>query len=344
MTYDDDDGVLVTGTGFALSGVDRAADLWTCPSARFKEPFEPADRLGGRRLRYKDRATRLGLAAVHQVLRDARLQADGGGLTVPGESTGVVVSSNLGNVDAVCAAAETIASDTAAAVSPMELPNTASNVIASWIAIRFGLRGASLTLCNGPTSGLDALFWAWALVRAGRVERAVVVGVEPTGTAARLLAAAHDRRPDDGARLLDGAVALVAESARAARRRGIPATAALSGFARRADLHEAVARARGPDGPPVGVWLVPEGGSVPTPEGLHGVHTRDLSTDVGHCSGALGVLQCAAATAYLSRGGPGCVLATAGGHDDDDAAAAVVLTAPAPSDDFVPGPSALEGR
>ncbi|MGW2060640.1 hypothetical protein ACWCO9_08100, partial [Streptomyces sp. NPDC001937] len=52
----------------------------------------------------------------------------------------------------------------------------------------------------------------------------------------------------------------------------------------------------------------------------------DLTARLGHCSGALGVVQAAAGVAHLAAGGPGPVLATSGGGETDDAAAALVLT------------------
>ncbi|RBL81446.1 hypothetical protein DDE05_44500, partial [Streptomyces cavourensis] len=101
--------------------------------------------------------------------------------TGSGDTTAVVVSTNVGILENVCSFADTIARDTVLGLSPLGLPQTSSNVIAGSVALAHGLRGPNVTLCNGPTSGLDALYWARALIVTGRADTAVVIGVEPTG-------------------------------------------------------------------------------------------------------------------------------------------------------------------
>jgi 3-oxoacyl-[acyl-carrier-protein] synthase II len=304
---------VLTGLGLAVAGLHDAGDL--LGARPDTGGFDPVTALTGRDLRHKDRASRLALRAVEPALLDAGLL--GPAYTGPPDATAVVVSSNLGNLDTVCEFADIVARDTVTGLSPLGLPHTSSNVIAGWVAIRYGLRGPNVTVCNGPTGGLDALYWARNLVAAGRAEIAVVVGVEPdTAVVARLLGEA-------GARTwLDGAAAVVVESAGHARQRGVRPRAVLAGYARAGDLGAAVTAARGPDPAPVGLWLTGDPG-MPA-----GGATMDLTTRLGRCEGALGVLQCAAGVAYLDGGGAGGVLATAGGADGDDAAAALLVTGP----------------
>ncbi|WP_281048125.1 beta-ketoacyl synthase N-terminal-like domain-containing protein, partial [Streptomyces himastatinicus] len=136
--------VVVTGVGLALPGADTPDALLRGAHApgRAPGPFDTGARIGRRGHRYKDRATQLALCAALDALRDAALvpadSADGGELTVPGDTVGVVASSNLGNLDTACLTAAAIAEDSARSLSPMSLPNASSNVIASWIAIRHG--------------------------------------------------------------------------------------------------------------------------------------------------------------------------------------------------------------
>lgn len=307
---------MVTGLGTAVPGVDDA-DRLLAPDPPEPGAADPAARLTGRGLRYRDRATRLAMCAGGAALADAGL-LDGGALTVPGTRVGVVTSTNYGNVDTVCEAVTTIAKETYAGTSPMALPATASNVVASWVAITHGLRGANLTLCNGETSGLDALHWARHLLAARRVDQVLVIGVEPVNPPVRHVAAG-DR---GGAhRLLDGAAALVVEPAERAGRRGL---AEIGTYARKGTCEEAAGAVRG-DGP-VGLWCTP---GRPVPDlGLGGAGTCDLTATLGECSGALGVLQAVAGTAWLRAGhGTGDVLATAGAGRDAgaDASAALIL-------------------
>lgn len=320
---------VVTGEGIMVPGVEDLRGLFRHQTVQAgSETFDPAQLLGSRGLRYKDRATKLALCAAKTALQDAGLLQDPG-LSVSGETIGVVVSSNLGNLDTVCGVVETIARETVAGTSPMDLPNASSNVIASSVAIWFGLRGVNLMLCNGATSGLDAMHWAVVLTATARVNCVLVVGVETINPVVARLVNAAEGDPAGSVRPLDGAVALVVESADSARRRGARPVAAVGRYARRASLAESVTQARAPDSLKIGVWFAPERHAVeePPPPGLEAVPTHDLSRNLGRCSGALGVLQCAAGIAWLASGGDGAVLATAGGSRDDATAAMILMSA-----------------
>lgn len=320
----DADAVLVTGIGTALPGITDAAGLLAPDLPAGAAPVDPGAVIGRRGLRYKDRASQLALCAAQEGLRDAGLLGDGAP-ALPGGATAVVVSSNLGNLDTVCEVADGIKEHGVAGISPMGLPNASSNVVASSVAIRHGLRGPNVMVCNGPASGLDAVHWAAVLIRAGRADRALVIGVE---THNRYVEGLLGRPAGE---LLDGAAALVLERSSAAAARGAGALAALGGYAREADVEACLERLldtpRGPLRP--ALWLVPEG-YTGEPRALRGgeVPRHDLTRTLGAASGALGVLQCAAAAARLARpdAPAGPVLASSG-TDTDDGCAALLLTA-----------------
>ena len=327
--------VVVSGVGLALSGADTPDALLRAAHTpgHAPQPFDTGARIGRRGHRYKDRATQLALCAALDALRDAALvPTEGEELTVPGDTVGVVASSNLGNLDTACLTAAAIAEDSARSLSPMSLPNASSNVIASWVAIRHGLRGPNLMLCNGPTSGLDAVHWAATLVAAGRVRRALVVGVEThNAVVADLLA-----RPADD--LLDGAAALVVEGARWAEERGARAVAVLGPYVRRAGLAGCVRALLPEDGEGPGVWFTPERYEEPTADTSGApvppsVPRHDLTTAFGRASGALGVLQCAAAVGWLGTAGTDAGAGTGealitSGDDTGDAVAGLLLRGP----------------
>ncbi|MFJ5071563.1 beta-ketoacyl synthase N-terminal-like domain-containing protein [Kitasatospora sp. NPDC088556] len=305
--------VVVTGIGLALPGAATYGDL--LGPLPVVGGFDPATRLIGRKLRHKDRASRLALRAVESALLDADLTDADATFTGAADATAVVVSTNLGNADSVCEAVDTIAREGVRGLSPLGLPQTSSNVIAGWVAIRYGLRGPNLTVCNGVTSGLDALASARNLIVAGRAEAAVVVGVEPAGDVTTKML---------GEQSTDAAVAVVLEPADAAASRGARPRTTIARYARARDLAAALAAAGMAQGESVGLWLGDETGAA---AGLLLAATRriDLEDQLGPLSGALGVLQCAAAAAHLESGLAGNVLATAGGPRHD-AAAAVLLT------------------
>lgn len=305
--------VVVTGIGLALPGVATYGDLLgPLPS---QGGFDPATGLIGRELRHKDRASRLALRATESALHDAGLTDATAAFTGAADATAVVVSTNLGNADSICEATDTIAAAGVRGLSPLGLPQTSSNVIAGWVAIRYGLRGPNLTVCNGVTSGLDALAWARNLIAAGRAEAAVVVGVEPANdVTAKLL----------GEQSTDAAAAVVLEPADTAASRGKARRATITGYARARDLPAALPPAGVTEAESVGLWLADEAGAGAAPL-LAATRRINLESRLGPLSGALGVLHCAAAAAHLESGAPGTVLATAGGPRHD-AAAALVLS------------------
>ncbi|CAM5277479.1 hypothetical protein BOQ63_000990 (plasmid) [Streptomyces viridifaciens] len=310
--------VVVTGIGLALPGVATYGDLLgPLPG---EGGFDPATGLIGRELRHKDRASRLALRAAEFALHDAGLTDADNTFTGTADSTAVVVSTNLGNADSVCEATDTIATAGVMGLSPLGLPQTSSNVIAGWVAIRYRLRGPNLTICNGATSGLDAVAWARNLIIAGRAEAAVVVGVEPAGDVATKIF---------GQQSADAAVAAVLEPAEAAASRGSRPRATITGYARAENLAAALALAEVPEEGSVGLWLADEAEAAGAGCLLAAPRRIDLESQLGPLSGALGVLQCAAAAAYLEGDATGNVLATAGGPRDDATAALLLTPSPA---------------
>lgn len=131
---------------------------------------DPLDILGSKGLRYKDRATRLALAAGALALEKFGVD--------PRISTGVACASNRGNLDTVVRVARTISESHARESSPLDLPNASSNIIASSCAIRFGLKGCNLMVASGQGSGFQALWLASHAIRSGRAERMLVVASE----------------------------------------------------------------------------------------------------------------------------------------------------------------------
>jgi len=313
--------VVVTGVGLALAGAEREQELLghgPDPKASVA-PFDPAARIGGRGLRYKDRASQLALCAAADALAASGLVAADGRPTVNAASVGVTASSNTGNLDTVCLAASMLNEETSDGLSPMSLPNASSNVVASSVAMQFGLRGPNLMLCNGPTSGLDAVYWATQLLAGGRCESAVVIGTEPRNAVVARLCGVPEFA------LFDGAAAVVLEGAAAARGRGATPAARLGRFARERGLAACITRLLGGDGGGLGAWFTPESynAKLVAPD----VPRYDLSATFGLSSGALGVLQCVAAVGWLTSGGTGTALITTGDEGADAVSALLVFPA-----------------
>lgn len=321
--------ILITGLGLEIPGL--ASDTGTLEQlmAPFDPvEFDPAAKLGRKGLRYKDRATKLALCAVQAALKDAGLPTTAEDPWSP-ETIGVVVSSNLGNLDTVCRVVETIRAEGADGTSPLDGPNLSSNVIASSIAIRFRCQALNLMLCNGSTSGTDALLWGANAIRARRARRMLVVGVEPVNpVTTKLMATSKWLQDADRLRFCDGAGALLLESAEAAAERGARSYARIGAYAYGQDVALSLRNlALDRDHLPPR-WLTPNGSYHQTAEavqralalwGEHPPTCLDISASLGESYGALGVLQSIAGCWWL-RDAQGSVLATSGDSWGDGAA------------------------
>jgi 3-oxoacyl-[acyl-carrier-protein] synthase II len=271
-------------------------------------PPEEAHRLLGRKgLLYKEPATRLALCAVHRALGLPPGRPEGP--VEGGPETAVVVSSNYGNVQTVREVVATVRAGSRKDVSPLQAPNASSNVIASTVAIRYGLAGPNLMLCSGAVSGLQALRLGALLIRAGRAERAVVVGVEPVDDTVRRLAllrhTSNGRHPEPRA----AAACVVLEAADSAR----PDQVILGPVSHHGELSAAVKD----EGTAPALRLISPGPAAGAPDVVPAA--LDLSAAVGETYGALGVLQAAVATTWLrAYEGPGPVRAALVSGDAED--------------------------
>lgn len=327
--------IVVSGIGLALPGIDRLEDLASSEAADRSDtadavdPVDTVARLGRKGLRYLDRATQLALCAGFDALVSSGLLAGGTAafppgapLTVASSSVAVIASSNLGNLDSVCDVAGLISDEgSTRLVSPISAPRLSSNVIGSEVAIRFGLRGPNVMLCNGDPSALDAIHWATVLLRAGRAQQVLVIGVEPDTSVARKLLGVPS------APVLDGAVAIVMERADAAASRPATVQAHITSTHRGGDATASVATLA--ELRPA-LWYV--AGQHDCPGAFPGADRRDVTATWGPASGALGALQCAHALAAFAATDAECAVLTAAGVD----AATTIVLRRAPARDEVP--------
>lgn len=216
--------VAITGIGIeapVLPNVSKVSDLLD-QSASYGWHFDPAVKLGKKGLRYKEPATLLGLCSAKAALIDSGWLTEGGDVKLDNNQFGVAIASNTGNLDTVCTVADKIRAEHVDATSPMDLPNASSNVIASTIAIRFGLRAMNLMLTSGASASADALILACTAIRAGRVASMLVGAVEVDGHVLRSLQAGERLDANAPARadaVVPVATTLVLESEASAKQR-----------------------------------------------------------------------------------------------------------------------------
>lgn len=302
---------VITGAAIVAAGLGDAAGLFPAGLAVIDPGTEPGSR-------YRDRASDLALSAVGPALADAGLP----GFTGPSIAT--VVSTSYGGLEQACQALDTIGSSSSRALSPRLMHAMSSHVISAWVSIEHKFLGPCLTLCDGPTSGLDAVHWAANMIATARADVVMVIGVEPrTAPVLRLLGA--------GQPVLDGAAAIVVEAEGHALARGARRRAVFESYGRAAHLEDAL---RQLGGRPLRWWLPPEPGApgdVSVPAALAGVPRIDLARELGRSSSALGVIQVALASALVEKETPDAAALAACGWKQDIAAAVVCSAAGQPA-------------
>jgi len=277
----------VTAWGIHVPGLDVAGLVGGRGSGPACPPERAHELLGRKKLAFKEPATRLALCAVHRAFKlppEARFPE-----RAPDPRTAVVVSSNLGNVATIHGIVHALRRGGIRDVSPLDAPNASSNVIASTVALWFRLGGPNLMVCSGATSGLDAIACAQLLLRAGRADRVVVVGVEPGDEiASRLYAQRAGVHGKSAPALHAAAAAVLLEPATASCKHVYLSERVSSAAEMRAGLDQLR--------PPVVI------GPAELASGT--ARLIDLGASIGDTYGASGVLQIAIAAALIEAQQP----------------------------------------
>ena len=174
---------------------------------------------------------------------------------------GVILSSSFGSLSSRADFRITSLREGPRCVNPNLFPNTVLNVMASQVAIRFGLSGACVTVSSGCAGVFDAFEVARLIIGSGQVETVLVGGTEALGryyfdgfsTAGRTSVARGDRperlapcsRERNGTILGEGAVLFALEAEETALRRGAPVYARYRAGASSSDLSDLARSSRG---------------------------------------------------------------------------------------------------
>lgn len=194
-------------TAVFLSSAVRASSADADASLLAKRTGYAADRLAR-----ADELVRLAIAAT------AALE-DGSGGAGSLRGAGIVVGHGLATVETNARFWSRIRAAGPTRAEPRRFPYTTPNAPAGECAVAFGLTGPAFAVGGGPHGGIEAIAVAADLVRAGVIDRVVVVAVDEVGEASARLS------PDAGP---SGAVALLVSSASALepRAEGRPPAAA----------------------------------------------------------------------------------------------------------------------
>ncbi len=234
--------------GEGRSGV-KPVTLFDTTSTRSKlageiSGFDAEVILGKKGLRTLDRSTKLVNSAAKLALDDAGLK-----YPIPEEETsgyGVALGSTMGSVWSISEFDKVALRDGPRAVNPALFPNTVMNSPASQISIRFNIKGFNATISTGFTSSVDAINYAYDLMRfydykvvlAGGVEELceqTFKGFHKIGH----LAGSRESKPEincpfdkrrNGIVVGEGAAILILEDLKHAKARGAKIYAEISGY------------------------------------------------------------------------------------------------------------------
>ena len=216
--------------------------------------FDPTRYMDAKEARRRDRFQLLSVPAVQEAMAQS-------GLVITPQNAprvGVVISSAVGGISAIQAAADTLAESGPRRLSPFLIPMMMANGASGMAAVDFGAMGPNFSIASACASSNDAIGMGWMMLRAGTIDAAIVGGAEATliliGIAAfdRTGALSH-RNADhhltpapfdkhrDGLVMGEGASALVLETEQHARSRGAAILAEVAGYGASADAFHVTA-------------------------------------------------------------------------------------------------------
>jgi beta-ketoacyl-acyl-carrier-protein synthase II len=251
-----------------ISGVSGVGPITRFDSTEFQvkyacevKNYTPTDHFSSRDARRQDYFEQFAVIAVEEALKQAELEIT----ETNAGRVGVVISASIGGIKALEDGILTLDRYGARRISPFTIPMLMPNGAAGLVAIRFGLKGPSMSVASACASGADALGMSWLMLRSGVIDVAVSGASEAPVTAfgigsfERLGALSHRKgdnpqspqpfdRHRDGFVMGEGSGVLVLERESHARARGAIILAELAGYAATADAYHVTAPAQNGEG------------------------------------------------------------------------------------------------
>ena len=136
--------------------------------------FDATKYIEKRGLRYIDRVSRFSIASAINALRDAELRVN----ETNSERIGIVLGSMFSGFESISEFNRQMYMDDHNRTNPMLLPNLVLNSPVSRTTIELGIKGCCLSLCNGFSSGSDAIGCGLDLIRTGKADVVIAGGAE----------------------------------------------------------------------------------------------------------------------------------------------------------------------
>ena len=218
--------------------------------------FEVTDYLSGKEARRYDTFVHYGLAASHDALSDAGLEAQDEKLDL--DRVGCAIGSGIGGIAAIEKNMLIYQDKGPRRISPFYIPGAIVNMISGILSIQYGFKGPNLAVVSACTTATHNIGLAARMIEHGDADVMIAGGAEyattPTSMAGFITAKAMSSRNNDpeaasrpwdrdrdGFVLANGAGVMVIEELEHARARGANIIAELVGFGMSGDAHHMTA-------------------------------------------------------------------------------------------------------
>ncbi len=239
------------------SGIDQMTLCDTtgfpCTIAGEVKGFDPERYLSPKEARRMARFSQLAIAACQEAMADS-------GLDLAKESTeriGVLLGNGNGGFPTTEEGARTLVSKGGMRISPFFMPMILPNMAASWVGLRYGLKGYNSTVITACAAGNQAIGEAAEVIRRGAADVMVAggteAGISQLGLAGFSVMRALSTRNDEPARAsrpfdakrdgfvpAEGSALLILESLEHAQRRGARILAEMAGYGASSDAYHVV--------------------------------------------------------------------------------------------------------
>ncbi len=248
-----------------VSGIDYislfdASDLPVTFAGEVKN-FDANEYMGKQNARKLDRSGQLSIFAAEEAIKDAGFKID----ESLGDDFGIIFGTGIGGIGATENAVRVYDERGSSRISPLAITQLMPNSSTGQVAIKYGIRGPSLTITTACAASANAIGEAKRMIEQNIVSKVLVGGTE-SGTTSMTIGAfaqikALSKQNDepkkackpfdknrDGFVMAEGSTVLILESEESAKRRNANIHGYVSGYGSSTDAHHITAPSEGGEG------------------------------------------------------------------------------------------------
>ena len=223
--------------------------------------FDANEYMGKQNARKLDRAGHLSIFAAEEAIKDAGFKID----ESLGDDFGIIFGTGIGGIGATENAVRVYDERGSSRISPLAITQLMPNSSTGQVAIKFGIRGPSLTITTACAASANAIGEAKRMIEQGLVNKVLVGGTE-SGTTSMTIGAfaqikALSKQNDnpqkackpfdknrDGFVMAEGSTVLILESEESAKNRKANIYGYVTGYGSSTDAYHITAPSEGGEG------------------------------------------------------------------------------------------------